>query len=119
MNKINSKYIYLFFLVLLFFIYGLTISEIIDYIFPIHDMMKNDYHTGLEMISEIGIAYLIYFSLKKYIQKLLNLLFTKIENPMPQYLDQILLIAFSFGIFKHLQKSNHKMIYLKNKFINF
>ena len=37
MIDINIKYIYLFFLILIFFIYGLTLSEIIDYIFPDHD----------------------------------------------------------------------------------
>ncbi len=119
MININIKYIYLFFLVFIFFIYGLTLSEIIDYIFPDHDELKNDYRTGLEMIGEIGVTYLIYFFLKKYISQFINILFVKISKPIPNYLDSLLLISFSFGIFKHLQKSNNKMIYLRKKIINF
>ena len=114
----NIKYIYLFFLILIFFIYGLTLSEIIDYIFPDHDELKNDYRTAIEMIGEIGVTYLIYFSLKKYIEPFINILFNKISKPIPKYLDSLLLMSFSFGIYKHLQKSNNKMLYLRKKIIN-
>lgn len=114
----NIIYLYLFFLVIIFFIYGLTLSEIIDYIFPDHNENIHDYRTGIEIIGEIGIAYIIYFSLKHYLEGLISGLFNKISKKPPFYLDQLLLIAFSIGIFKHLQKSTNKVTYFKKKFIN-
>lgn len=119
MINFNVKYLYILFIIIIFFIYGLTLSEIIDYIFPCHDDERNDYHLAIEMIGEIGIAYLIYFSLKKYSDNIIETIFTKILNKPPNYLNQLLLLAFSFGIFKHLQKSNNKMLYFRKKFISF
>ena len=115
---INIKYIYIIFLIMIFFIYGLTLSEIIDFIFPIYNKSKYDYHTAIEMIAEIGIAYIIYFSLKYYLDTLISKLFNKISNKIPSYLNQILLLAFSFGIFKHLGKSNDKMKHFQKKILN-
>ena len=40
---IDIKYIYLFFLIFIFFIYGLTLSEIIDFIFPEYDKESDEY----------------------------------------------------------------------------
>ena len=118
MIDINIKYIFLFFIVIIFFIYGLTLSEIIDYIFPEHDNNLSDYRIALEIIGEIGIAYIIYFSLEQYSTKLINLLYKRISSIPPHYLNQLLLIAFSTGIYKHLRKSTHKTNYMKNKIIN-
>jgi hypothetical protein len=114
---INIKYIYIIFLIIIFFIYGLTLSEIIDFIFPTYNKSKYDYHTAIEMIGEIGIAYIIYFSLKYYLDTLILSLFNKISNKIPSYLNQVLLLAFSFGIFKHLKKSNDKIIHFQKKML--
>lgn len=115
--NIDIKYFCIIFLFLIYYIYGLTISEIIDYIFPDHDNNLPDYRIALELIGEIGGAYLIYFILKKYSEIIINSIFLSISRKVPNYLNQLLLIAFSFGIFKHLNKSNDKIIYLKEKFI--
>jgi len=119
--KVNIKieYIYLVFLVLIFFIYGLKLSEIIDYIFPDCDENIDDARIALEIIGEVGITYLIYFILKKYVSSVINLLFTKISRPIPNYLEQLLLVAFSTGIYKHLTKSNNKILYFRKKIIKF
>ena len=117
MNIIDIKYICIFFLFLIYYIYGLTISEIIDYIFPEHDNNLPDYRIALELIGEISGAYLIYFALKKYSEIIINNIFSSISIKIPNYLNQLLLIAFSFGIFKHLKKSNDKIVYLKEKFM--
>jgi hypothetical protein len=121
-NKVlndNILYIYIFFIVIIFFIYGLTISEIIDYIFPIQDDLKNNYYIALEIIGEIGVAYLIYFCFKNYIDNIINSLFIKISKKTPFYLNDLLLIAFSLGIFKHLEKSSNKLNYMKNQILGY
>ena len=116
---INKKYVYLFFLVTIFFLYGLILSEIIDYIFPDHDETYPDYRIALEIIGEIGVAYLIYYSLNYYSIRMINSLFNIISLKSPSYLNQLLLFAFSTGIFQHLQKSGKKLTYFRQKFTNF
>ena len=118
-DNIDIKYVYILFLIMIFFIYGLTLSEIIDYVFPVAELSKYDYHIAIEMIGEIGIAYIIYFSLKYYLENFIDVLFQKILKKTPKYLNQILLISFSFGIFKHLEKSSNKMKYFQNKISEF
>jgi hypothetical protein len=117
-NFIDIKYIYIFFLLIIFFLYGLILSEIIDFIFPNYDNQCLTYEMLVEIIGETGIAYLIYYSFKYYIDQTINLLFKNIDKNPPSYLNQILLFSFSFGIFKHLQKSNFKINHFKNKIID-
>ena len=118
MINIDIKYIFLFFLIIIFFLYGLTLSEIIDYIFPDHDGGLSDFRIALEIMGEIGIAYIIYFCLNHYSINLINLLYDKISSVPPTYLNQLLLISFSTGIYKHLYKSTRKTDYMKSKLIN-
>ena len=117
MININIKYVYLFFLTIIYFIYGLILSEIIDYIFPDCDETIEDYRIAIEIIGELGIAYIIYFSLQRYSEVFINLLYKRIGEKPPSFLNQLLLIAFSTGIFKHLQKSSLKIKYFREKYI--
>ena len=110
-----TKYIFLFFIILIFFIYGLVLSEIIDFLFPDYNESKEEYKIFIEIISEVGIAYIVYFSLQYYSQIFINKLLKSISRKSPQYLNTILLIAFSTGIFRHLQKSSTKISYFTNK----
>ena len=87
MIKINI--IYLFFLIFIFFIYGLILSEIIDYIFPLYDEDIHDYKMALEMVCEIGIAYIIYFSLQYYLESFIKVLYKRLSILPPKYLNQI------------------------------
>jgi len=119
MIDINIKYIYLFFLIIIFFLYGLLLSEIIDYIFPECDETIEDYRIAIEIIGELGIAYIIYFCLQRYSEIFIKLLYKKISEKPPIYLNQLLLIAFSTGIFRHLQKSTLKIKYFREKYIKF
>jgi len=119
MIDIKIKYIYLFFLIIIFFLYGLVLSEIIDYIFPECDETLEDYRIAIEIIGELGIAYIIYFCLQRYSEFCIKLLYKKISEKPPIYLNQLLLIAFSTGIFKHLQKSTLKIKYFREKYIKF
>ena len=112
-------YIYLFFIIIIFFIYGLVLSETVDHIFPNHDDNKDDYKLGLEIAAEMAIAYAIYYLFKHYINNLIVILLKRIsKNPIPNYLNHILLFAFSFGVFRHLQKSTEKTLYFRKKFVN-
>lgn len=113
----DIKYIFIIFLIIIFFLYGLTLSEIIDYIFPDHNEYISEYRIALETIGEIGIAYIIYFSLQYYSLNIIKLLFNSINRSVPQFLNNVLLIAFSTGIFKNLQKSSHKISYFRKKYI--
>ena len=115
---IDIKYIFIFFLIIIFFLYGLTLSEIIDYIFPDHDNSLPEYRIALETIGEIGFAYIIYYSLQYYSQNIIKLMFQSIHRNVPNFLNQVLLISFSTGIFKHLQKSSSKVSYFRYKYIN-
>jgi hypothetical protein len=123
MNNINInidiKYIFLLFIVVIFYLYGLILSEIIDYVFPEYNDAIDDFRIIIEIIGEIGIAYLIYFSLKHYSEHLIKILYKNISRIPPTYLNELLLIAFSIGIFKHLEKSSNKLLYIKNKIINY
>ena len=116
---IDIKYLYLVLIVLIFYLYGLIISEIIDYIFPDFDDNVHDIRIILEIVGEIGVAYLIYFSLRNYSKHLINILYNNISKKPPYYLNQLLLIAFSTGIYKYLQKSTHKMTHIKQKYVNY
>jgi hypothetical protein len=71
------------------------------------------------MIGEIGVAYLIYFVLQKHIDKILKVIFYTFFKTKIPYINNLFLIAFSFGIYKHLKKSDKKADYFKNKMIQF
>tara|TARA_A100001015_G_scaffold312575_1_gene417995 strand:+ start:75 stop:470 length:396 start_codon:yes stop_codon:yes gene_type:complete len=112
MNIIN--YLFLIFLAIIFFFYGLCLSIFIDYLFP---DIRNDYPEYLsfiEIILELLIVYIIYFIFQKYINEII--IFFMKENSI-LYLNNILLLFFSFGIYYHLHKSSKKINYFKNKYI--
>jgi hypothetical protein len=113
----DIKYILIIFLLFIFFIYGLTISEIIDFFHPDYDEDIHDYRIAVEMIIEIGVAYIIYYIFKYYYEHGIIYMFNKFNRKPPFYINQVLLIAFSFGIFKHLNKSNKKMNHIQTKVI--
>jgi hypothetical protein len=108
------EYLYTFFLIIIFFVYGLSLSEFIDYVFPDHNDNIPEHRLILEIIGEIGVTYLIYYTLQKSINTVINQLYNSFKN-RPPYLDQMLLIAFSIGIYKHLQKSTTKIHFFKDK----
>jgi len=112
-------YFYILLIVFIFFLYGLILSEFIDFIFPDQDDNLPQYRIVLEIIGEIGIAYLIYFLFKKYSEKIIDKIFNILKGKPPSYMHQLLLIAFSTGIYKHLEKSGHKMVFMRKKILNF
>jgi hypothetical protein len=118
-NIFQIKYIYIFFLVLVFFIYGLILSEVIDFIFPDHDDTKDDHYIIAEIIGEVGIVYIIYYLLKNHINIFIDILFNKLHEKRPFFLSELLLVSFSYGIYKKLTKYNDKTSYIKKKYIDY
>ena len=112
------KYLNIFIIIifiLLFYIYGLILSKIIDYIFPDIDT-KHDYIIILETLFEITITYLIFFIIQNNIIKVFKKLFLNINIIYPDFMDIILILVFSSGLFSYLSKYSKKIIYLKNKY---
>ena len=101
--------------ILLFYIYKLLLSKIIDYIFPDIDT-KHDYIIILETLFEITITYLIFFIVQKHIIKVFKQLFENINIIYPSFMDIILILVFSSGLFSYLSKYSEKISYLKNKY---
>jgi hypothetical protein len=116
--NIDIKYFCIIFLFFIYYIYGLVLSDIVDYVFPDYNEDLEEWRIALELIGEICIVYLVYFMLKKYSELIIDSIFKSISKKVPYYLNQLLIISFSFGIFKHLKKSNEKINYFKQKFTN-
>ena len=108
------NYIYYLFLIIIFFYYGLFLSIFIDYLFP--DIKNNypEYLTFIETLLELFLVYVIYFIFKNYINNIIEFF---INDKNLKYLDTLLLLSFSFGIYRHLYKSNMKIDYFKQKYI--
>ena len=102
--------------ILLFYIYGLGLSKIIDYIFPDIDT-KHDYIIILETLFEITITYLIFFMVQNHIIKICKKLFLNINIIYPDFMDIILILVFSSGLFSYLSKYSNKIVYLKYKYL--
>jgi hypothetical protein len=103
-------------LLFIYILYGYLLSKTIDYIFPSHNDELPDYRIALEVIAEIGLAYLIYFLLYKYSSILVNKLYNNFSIKTPYFLNEVLLIGFSCGVFKSLNKSVEKSSYIHQKY---
>lgn len=115
MNYLNIFFILS--LILIFFLYGAILSKIVDEIFPHHRGDIPDYQVVIETLCEVLFAYLIYIIFSKYYLILIKKMFKIIDHKVPFYMEQILLIAFSSGLYKYLIKSNMKTDHLKEKYI--
>ena len=106
--------IYIIILVIVFFIYGLLLSLFIDYLFP--DLIDNQYEyiVFIETLFELGIVYSVYFFMRTYIKDFIDLFLFKHNIT---YLSEILLFAFSCGIYFYLKKYSTKIKYFQNKYI--
>ena len=114
------NYLNIFFigsLILIFFLYGGILSKIVDEIFPHHRGNIPDYQVAIETLCEVLFAYLIYVIFSKYYLILIKKMFKIIDQNVPFYMEQILLISFSSGLYKYLIKSNMKANHLKEKYI--
>lgn len=113
---LQQKYIFIFLIIFLFFIYGLMLSYIIDHVFPDYAKDSGNFKLIIEIIGEIGVAYMIYYILKAYSNQIIKFFFNYIKMDQPSYINIVVLIAFSTGIFKYLQKSTDKINFIKEKY---
>ena len=108
------NYFFSIFLIILFFIYGLFLSLVIDYLFPDLENNQPEYLVLIETLFELFMVYVVYYYMKKYINSFINVLIP--QNNL-YYLDQLLLFSFSCGIYFYLKKYSEKMKYFQNKYI--
>jgi len=102
------KYLIPILLLLGFFLYGMMLSKLIDYMFDDFEEDIGDVYILFEIFFEICLAYGIYYiSLESiyYIMKMIRI----------QYNDSYLM-AFSFGIFYNMEKYNHKLSHIWMKY---
>jgi hypothetical protein len=108
------NYIYILFLIILFFLYGLFLSLFIDYLFPDLENNQPEYLVLIETLFELSMVYIVYYYMKYYINYLIDIF---IPSNKIDYLHQILLISFTIGIYYYLKKYSAKMQYFQNKYI--
>lgn len=108
------NYIYIVFLIILFFLYGLMLSLFIDYLFPDLENDQPEYLVLIETLVELFMVYIVYYYMQYYIDHLINIFVP--ENKI-SYLNQVFLFSFSIGIYYYLKKYSVKMQYFQNKYI--
>ena len=107
-------YFYILFLMIVFFLYGLILSLFIDFLFP--DFINNQYEyiVFIETLFELGVVYCVYFFMRQYMNSFIGMFIPK--NNIP-FLPQILLFAFSYGIYFYLKKYSQKIKYFQHKYV--
>jgi hypothetical protein len=108
------NYIYILFLIVLFFLYGLFLSIFINFLFSHLEDNQPEYLVLIETLVELAIVYIVYFYMQHYIDDLINIL---IPHNTISYLNQLFLFSFSLGIYYYLKKNSAKMQYFQNKYI--
>lgn len=108
------NYIYILFLIVLFFLYGLFLSIFIDFLFSHLEDNQPEYLVLIETLVELAIVYIVYFYMQHYIDDLINIF---IPHNTINYLNQLFLFSFSIGIYFYLRKYSAKMQYFQNKYI--
>jgi len=112
-----TSYILAILLLFIYVLYGYILSRIIDSLFPPYNETTSDYIIGLEAVTEVGIAYLIYFLLFKYSSIIVKKLFQNFPSAKPLYfLNELLILGFSYGVFKSLTKVKHKSTHIHTKY---
>ena len=108
----SIKYLMILLLLLGFFLYGMILSKLIDYIFDDFEEDIGDVYILLEIFFEICTAYGIYYISLGSIHYIIKLI--SISN---QYNDSYLM-AFSLGIFYNMEKYNHKLSHIWMKYVH-
>lgn len=111
------SYILTILLLFIYVLYGYLLSRIIDNLFPEYDNTSPDYILGLEVVGELGIAYFIYFLLFKYSNFIVKKIFQNFSTAKPLYfLNELLILGFSYGVFKSLNKIKNKSVHIHEKY---
>ena len=79
---------------------------------------KHDGIIMLETFTEIVITYLIYYLIyHRIIEEIVYKMFKNIDMYYPPFMNVILILIFSSGLFDYLSKYSKKVEYLKNKYL--
>lgn len=117
MNFNYKKIFYLVVLAVSFFTLGLVISNLMNEVFPACDFEKKDRYIITECAVQLILVYGSYIAFNKYLVKFIEKIFKNIRSEKIDTLSRIvILIAFSMGVYRHLDELNKKTEYLKNKF---
>lgn len=109
---------YICFLIVVFYMIGFIVSDLIDFSFQDHDPAKEDQYLMIEILIEFMIAFLIKNIFEKYHKKILDPLFKNIGEKTPEYLYTLIPLAFILGVYQNLKKGNKKIQYLWEKYSN-
>lgn len=112
------KYLFIFFLIIVFYSIGFITSDLIDLSFQDHDPTKEDKYLMIEIFMEFMIAFLIKSLFERYHVEILDPLFKNIGTKTPDYVYTIIPLAFVMGVYQNLKKSGKKVSYLWEKYSN-
>ena len=111
--------IYLAGIAFIFYVFGLVLSNIINNIFPACDFKRKDSIIIIECVVQLIILYTIYIVCNKKLNVVIEAFYKKItKKTIPSFYTSLILIAFSIGIFKHLENLNERTSYLKKKLLH-
>ena len=115
--KLNLLYFFIIgFIAIFYFIFGIIISKIVDYIFPDCNLELPKHRIFIESASELIIVYLIYFMLQKHNLKIINHIYGLVELKPPSFINNLCIGLFSFAVFEYLAKVKKKRsLYLRKK----
>ena len=115
---LNKEIIYLISIALIFYVFGVVLSNIINNIFPACNFERKDGIIIAECVIQLVILYTIIFCLIK-ISSIIEGFYKKLtKKTIPGFYTSIILVSFSIGIFKHLENLNERTGYLKKKLFN-
>lgn len=113
---IAKKVVYLIALAFLFYVFGLVLSNIINNIFPACNFKRKEKIIILECVVQLVLLYSVYILSNKKMGFIIEKLYQKFtKKKIPSFYTSVILIAFSLGIFRHLENLNERTSYLKKK----
>lgn len=113
--KINLLYIFLIgFISIFYFMFGIIISKIVDYIFPDCDLELPKHRIFLESVGELIIVYIIYFILQKNNLAIINRIYAFAMLKPPSFINNLCIGLFSLAVFEYLTKVKKKNNYLQD-----
>ena len=113
---ILKEIIYLSGIAFIFYVFGIVLSNVINNIFPACDFKRKDGIIIMECAVQLIILYTIYILSNKKLNLEIEAFYKKItKKTIPSFYTSVILIAFSIGIFKHLENLNERTGYLKKR----
>lgn len=116
---LTKEIIYLISIALIFYVFGIVLSNIINNIFPACNFKRKDGIIIAECVIQLVLLYTIYILSNKKLGSVIEGFYKKLTNKtIPGFYTSIILVSFSIGIFKHLENLNERTGYLKKKLFN-